>query len=108
MDERDKGSLRREPISISKLAKGNAKWATQKILLGWIIDTVNKTIELPTHRADRLLSILIKLSRKKESLRTWQKYLGENTLGNYVVQYEQFLEEKVFLVPYIQDSQPDE
>ena len=49
---------RSEPISLSKLAKGDAKWATRKILLGWIVDTDAETIELPEHRRLRLLEIL--------------------------------------------------
>lgn len=46
----DRTSSRRQPISISKLHKGDAKWSTRKCLLGWVIDTVTETIELPEHR----------------------------------------------------------
>ena len=71
-------SHRLEPISLSKLAKGDAKWATRKILLGWIVDTVAETIELPEHRRIRLLEILTGLrERRRVSLKDWHKSLGE-------------------------------
>ena len=33
-------------------------------MLGWVIDTVDQTIELPEHRKERLLSIFTYLSRR--------------------------------------------
>jgi hypothetical protein len=70
--------FRKQPISIKKLHKGDAKWSTRKILLGWIVDTVEQTISLPEHRADRLHTILSDLLRKRRiSLKMWQQQLGE-------------------------------
>ena len=67
-----------EPISLSKLAKGDAKWATRKVLLGWIVDTIIETIELPDHHRLRLLEILTGLHGKRRgSLKEWHKALGE-------------------------------
>ena len=41
---------RREAMSMSKFGKGDAAWATRKLLvLGWILDTLALTIELPPH-----------------------------------------------------------
>ena len=69
---------RLDPISLSKLAKGDAKWATRKVLLGWIVDTVAETIELPDHRRARLLAILENLKdRRRVSVKDWHKALGE-------------------------------
>ena len=69
---------RKEPISLSKLSKGGAKWATRKVLLGWIVDTVSETIELPDHRRLRLLEILEGLlARHRVSVKDWHKALGE-------------------------------
>jgi hypothetical protein len=77
-DERDQHTLRRDPISHSKLHKGDARWTTRKVILGWILDTVSETVELPEHRYDRLISLLSQLSRTRRiSLRAWQKALGE-------------------------------
>ena len=74
LDSVDNHTCRREPISISKLAK----WSTRKCLLGWIIDTVNETIELPEHRRLRLLDLLHTLLQKRRvSLKTSQQALGE-------------------------------
>ena len=35
-----------EPILLKKLTKGDAKWGTQKTLLGWAIDTVDQFVTL--------------------------------------------------------------
>ena len=35
---------REEPISLKKLHKGDAAWSTQKVVLGWAIDTVKQFI----------------------------------------------------------------
>jgi hypothetical protein len=41
------GPHRQEPASVNKLLKGDATWATRKTVLGWVLDTVDKTIQLP-------------------------------------------------------------
>jgi hypothetical protein len=49
---------RQEPASIKKTKKWDASWATRKVVLGWIIDTVRLTIEIPAHRLTRLFDVL--------------------------------------------------
>jgi hypothetical protein len=49
---------RQEPTSVKKLLKGDGRWATRKVVLGWVLDTVAKTIELPPHRIARLHDLL--------------------------------------------------
>jgi len=69
---------RKEAMSVKKLLKGDASWATTKVVLGWWIDTVAQTITLPPHRAARLLAIFDAIRGKRRiSLRSWQKLLGE-------------------------------
>jgi hypothetical protein len=34
--------------------KGNAAWATTKTILGWVVNTLERTITLPAHRIMRL------------------------------------------------------
>ena len=70
---------RREPVSIKKLLKGDCSWSTMKLVLGWIINTVDQTISLPQHRVERLAEILssIPRSQKRISIRKWHKILGE-------------------------------
>jgi hypothetical protein len=41
------GPFRQEPASIKKMLKGDATWATRKDILGWTVDTLQMTIELP-------------------------------------------------------------
>ena len=71
--------FRRQPISLKKLEKGDCSWSTIKVILGWIIDTVSMTIQLPPHRVERLADILssIPVTQKRTSVRKWHKVLGE-------------------------------
>jgi hypothetical protein len=74
----DNTTQRKHPISIKKLNLGDGQWSHRKIILGWVVDTQRETIELPPHRANRLIEILtLLLHRRRVSLRQWQKYLGE-------------------------------
>jgi hypothetical protein len=50
--------FRKEPASVKKLKQGDAAWGTRKLVLGWVLDTVLMTLELPHHRKERLKSIL--------------------------------------------------
>jgi hypothetical protein len=69
---------RREIVSIKKLLKGDACWSTLKVVLGWLIDSVRQTIELPPHRQARLLEILTEVrGRSRVSLKIWYRLLGE-------------------------------
>jgi hypothetical protein len=70
---------RKDPISIKKLLKGDVAWATRKSILGWTINTVNRTVELPPHRLDRLHELLASIPRSQHrtSRRKWQQLLGE-------------------------------
>ena len=70
---------RQEPASVKKMRKGDATWSTRKVMLGWIIDTVQQTIELPEHRVDRLHEILASIAPRQKVIdeRLWHKVLGE-------------------------------
>jgi len=70
---------RKDPISEKKLRQGDGCWETSKIILGWHVDTVTETISLPPHRAARLhtLLALFPRSRRRASITTWHKLLGE-------------------------------
>jgi hypothetical protein len=68
-----------EPASLKKLLKGDATWCTKKAVLGWILDTVAKTLELPSHRVERLQEILDSIlpAQKRISVKKWHQVLGE-------------------------------
>ena len=70
---------RREPVSLKKLRQGDCSWGTIKLVLGWVIDTVAMTIQLPPHRIDRLAEILnsIPTTQRRTSVKKWHKVLGE-------------------------------
>ena len=70
---------RQEPASIKKLLKGDGTWCTRKVMLGWIVDTKQGTIELTPRRQARLHQLLedIKPGQKLIATKTWHKVLGE-------------------------------
>ncbi len=69
---------RNEAVSIKKLLKGDGSWSTRKLILGWIVDTIRQTIELPPHRKLTLATIFSDLQhRTRISRKTYEKYLGQ-------------------------------
>jgi hypothetical protein len=71
-------SHQNEAVSLKKLRKGDGSWSTRKEILGWIINTVRQTIELPAHRKLALAKIFQDLaSSRRVSNKTWQRYLGK-------------------------------
>ena len=48
-------------------------------MLGWLVDTIAKTITLPPHRVERLHAILdsVKPSQRYVATDIWHKLLGE-------------------------------
>lgn len=67
-----------EPTSVKKLLKGDGNWSTTKTMLGWLINTVDRTLTLPPHRVERLLAIFTSLHNKKRaSTRIWHRTIGE-------------------------------
>lgn len=73
------GPHRQEPASEKKFKQGDGTWATKKLVLGWIIDTIESTITLPPHRIQRLHELLASVPRttKRISIKRWHKLLGE-------------------------------
>ena len=70
--------IHKEPTSTKKLLQGDGHWDTTKVLLGWLIDTVRQTIQLPQHRYERLCQIFSELrGTSRVSLKNWCKVLGE-------------------------------
>jgi hypothetical protein len=73
-----KESHRNEAISLKKLLKGDGSWNTRKLILGWIVDTIRQTIELPPHRKETLAAIFEELaSLKRVNSKKWASYLGK-------------------------------
>jgi hypothetical protein len=73
----DPNSPRRQVVSASKLAKGDACFSTEKRILGWDIDTYHMLLRLPQHRLDHLVELLTDiLAKRRLSRKRWQKLLG--------------------------------
>ena len=66
-------------MSLKKLHEGDCSWGTLKLILGWIIDTINMTIQLPPHRVARLAEILASIppTQRRTSVKKWHSVLGE-------------------------------
>ena len=71
-------TAREEPIFLKNLRKGDAIWITQKVVLGWAIDTAKQVLTLSDDIKRNLLSLLdtIPLSAIRCSRRLWHKILG--------------------------------
>jgi hypothetical protein len=68
----------KEPISVKKLRQGDAYWDTKKVLLGWVIDTMQQTLCLAPHRLARLQAFFDELRNvTRVAVNQWQKMLGE-------------------------------
>jgi hypothetical protein len=78
LDDAD-GPHRQELASVKKLLKGDATWATRKTVLCWVLDTVDKTIQLPPHRVEQLHAILagIPSTQRRTSTKKLQQVIGE-------------------------------
>jgi hypothetical protein len=63
----------KEPASVKKLLQGDGSWNIWKILLGWLVYTALKTLELPKYRQEQLLAIFAALQGcKRISINWWQ------------------------------------
>jgi hypothetical protein len=73
------GPHRHEPASVKKLLKGDAMWAARKTVLGWVLDMVDKTIQVPPHRVEWLHAILagIPPTQRCTSTKKWQQVIGK-------------------------------
>jgi hypothetical protein len=78
LDQQD-GPHRQDPASIKKMLNGDATWAIHKVVLRWMIDTIDMTIQLPVHRIIRLFEILdlIAPTQCRTTVSKWQNLLGE-------------------------------
>jgi hypothetical protein len=68
-----------ESASINKMVKGGSSWATVKVILGWIISTLQNTIYFPARRIAHILEILASIGATQRcvSLKKRQQVLGE-------------------------------
>jgi len=65
-------------ISENKMAKGDASWSTEKVILGWHINTATRTLHLPLHKQHHLHALLQSfLPKRRTSRQRWQSLLGE-------------------------------
>jgi hypothetical protein len=66
-------------VSLKKLREGDCSWGTLKLILGWIINTINMTIQLPPHRVEQLAEILASIpsTHRCTSVKKWHSILGE-------------------------------
>ena len=75
----DDDAWKKDPNSIKKLLRGDGSLETVKVVLGWLIDTIAGTIELPPHRLERLMELLAAFPRSRQTCpkRELHRLLGE-------------------------------
>ena len=74
----DDPAVRNHVPSVKKFLKGDAYMWTRKVILGWLLDTIQGTLELPPHRILRLLEIFDYLrDRDRVGDTIWWKFLGK-------------------------------
>ena len=85
--QRDVATLhQKEAISEKELSKGDGGWNQRKEILGWILDSKHKTLELTEQCAKRIMTIFADLSRRNwVGTKKWQCVLGELWLMGPVV-----------------------
>ena len=67
---------------------GDGIWNIKKIILGWIIDTVQRTIKVPAQHVAQLHTIVAFASpiMKVIAIKQWHKILGELQSMSIVIQ----------------------
>jgi hypothetical protein len=55
----------KDPISEKKMLKGDGRWDTRKEILGYLLDGVARTVQLPPDRADDLLKEVRSILKKQ-------------------------------------------
>ena len=69
---------RQEAVSIKKLKRGDGALTTRKVILGWVLDTVKKTLELAEHQPEVLAAIFNELrGRRRISKKCWESIIGQ-------------------------------
>ena len=68
----------KDSISLKKLEKGDARWATSKELLGFLVDGDRRTVQLPQAKADGITKELRRILRKRTvAIKVFQKIVGK-------------------------------
>ena len=71
------GSDAKDPISEKKLQKGDGRWDTQKEILGYVLDGITRTVQLPTDQADALVKeIRAVLQNTRIQLKRFRSLVG--------------------------------
>ena len=72
--QRDTDTMhQKEAILEKKLGKGDRGWNQRKEILGWMLDSEQKTLELTEWRKKRIVDIFEDLrGRKRVSVKKWQ------------------------------------
>ena len=69
---------RKEAISEKKLDKKDSRWSQQKEILGWILDSKQRTLELMDQCKKWIMDIFEDLCRQNRvGVKKWQQVLGE-------------------------------
>ena len=76
--DRQDANQSKEVRSLKKLDAGDCSWSTCETMLGWIVESINMTISLPSHHVARLKEIVHAIPRTQQRVGVdkWHKILG--------------------------------
>lgn len=68
----------KDPVSLKKLEKGDARWSHLKEILGFMLDGRRKTVRLPNSKADTIVKELTSILKKRRvPVKRMQKIVGK-------------------------------
>jgi hypothetical protein len=63
----------KDPISLKKLLRGDAQWSPQREILGFIVDSENKTVGISDAKANNIVAKIRKILKKKKIQLEWYR-----------------------------------
>jgi len=68
----------KDPISLKKLKKGDARWASKKEILGFLVDGLARTVQLTQGKTDDICNEIRKILKKKRvAIKRFRSLIGK-------------------------------
>ena len=75
-----------DPISQKKMTQGDGTWDTMKEILGWIVNGVDFTIQLPPTKCDKITTLIKQVRRMKACpLTKYQELAGKLQHASFAI-----------------------
>ncbi len=75
-----------DPISQKKLLQGEGTWSHMKEILGWLVDGLNFTIQLPPDKCKKIAQLITEMRKSKSvPLQTFQELAGKLQHASFAI-----------------------